>query len=118
MKYDKPVLLISNPKSGDHNQAFKVKVKQHLTSHDIQFDLYETEGQNSALRKASTLDVKNYSAILVAGGDGTIHEVVNGLMAREDRKKLPLGLIPKGTGNDLCYGLEIDGIQTALDYIS
>jgi len=34
------------------------------------------------------------------GGDGTAHEVVNGMMLRSDKKRLPVAFLPNGTGND------------------
>jgi len=49
-----------------------------------------------------TFQIKNFSAIIISGGDGTIHEVINGLMRRQDKKKLPIALIPNGSGNDTC----------------
>ena len=42
----------------------------------------------------------SYSAILVVGGDGSFHEVFNGMLMRKDRLRLPIGLIPNGSGND------------------
>ena len=59
----------------------------------------------------------NYSAIVAVGGDGTLHEVVNGMLHRKDKRKLPVAFIPNGSGNDLCRSLEIYHIDTALDYI-
>lgn len=44
---------------------------------------------------------EGYDAIVAAGGDGTVHEVVNGLIERAgDRETKPLGVLPVGTGND------------------
>ena len=54
------------------------------------------------------LQIDNYSALVTVGGDGTVHEVVNGLMCRQDGKKLPLCFLPNGSGNDLCGSLGLD----------
>lgn len=43
-----------------------------------------TTRANEALEMVRDLTIDNYSAIVAVGGDGTIHEVVNGLMYRED----------------------------------
>jgi diacylglycerol kinase family enzyme len=42
---------------------------------------------------------------VACGGDGTVHEVVNGMLAREDRLRVPVGIIPNGTGNGVSCGL-------------
>ena len=54
---------------------------------------------------------------MACGGDGTYHEVVNGMLARSDGKRLPLGLIPNGSGNTVCFSLGIYTADDALDYI-
>ena len=58
-----------------------------------------------------------YSAIVAVGGDGTLHEVVNGMLHRKDQRKIPVAFIPNGSGNDVCKCLEIVDVDRALDYI-
>lgn len=43
--------------------------------------------------------------LVIAGGDGSVHLVVNSLLARGDAASTPVGLVPLGTGNDLAHGL-------------
>ncbi len=56
------------------------------------------------LAKAKSLD--GVDAICIVGGDGTYHEVINGMLNRSDGKRLPLGFIPAGTGNSLMHDLD------------
>jgi diacylglycerol kinase family enzyme len=49
------------------------------------------------------------------GGDGTIHEMANGLLMRSDKKKIPLVFIPNGSGNDLCGQFNLDHAEDALN---
>lgn len=51
------------------------------------------------------------------GGDGTAHEVVNGLLLRDDKKKVPVGFLPNGSGNDLCASIELRDFSKALGSI-
>lgn len=56
---------------------------------------------------------------MVAGGDGTIHEVINGMLTRDDKINLPIGIIPKGFLNDFAFSLQIGSasIDEALNNI-
>ena len=51
------------------------------------------------------------------GGDGTYHDVVNGMLTREDDARLPIAFIPNGSSNDLCSSLGILSIDHALEFI-
>ena len=66
-----------------------------------------------------TFEIDQYSALLLVGGDGTIHEGLNGLMRRQDKKKIPVGLIPNGSGDDACgcLGLQINDTLNGLNFI-
>ena len=54
-----------------------------------------------------TIDLDKYSALVAVGGDGTYHEVVNGMLHRADKKKIPVSFIPNGSGNDTLRGLGV-----------
>ena len=61
----------------------------------------------------------DYDGFLVIGGDGTFHEVVNGMLERNDGRTLPIGLIPGGSGNSLLHDLGlIDPISAAKTIVS
>ena len=45
--------------------------------------------------------------LVAAGGDGSYHEVVNGMLVRPDKKKVPIGMIPNGSGNDTCTSIGV-----------
>lgn len=63
------------------------------------------------------LKIDEYSAIIAVGGDGTLHEVINGMMFRKDKKKIPVAFIPNGSGNDTCKSIGVNTIEEALKYI-
>lgn len=44
----------------------------------------------------------NISALGISGGDGSIYEVVNGMLHRKDKKRVPIAFLPNGSGNDCC----------------
>ena len=51
------------------------------------------------------MNLEKYSALFSCGGDGTLSEVVNGMLAREDGVRKPIGVIPNGSGNGMSCGL-------------
>eukprot|EP00123_Amoebidium_parasiticum_P012418 comp21338_c0_seq2/m.29249 comp21338_c0_seq2/g.29249 ORF comp21338_c0_seq2/g.29249 comp21338_c0_seq2/m.29249 type:complete len:272 (-) comp21338_c0_seq2:127-942(-) len=63
---------------------------------------------------ARTIDLDQYDAFVVIGGDGTLHEAINGMMNREDGKKIPLGVIPAGTGNSFAADLCVENTAAAV----
>ena len=56
---------------------------------------------------ATRLKLDEYDGFLILGGDGTFHEVVNGMLERCDSTTLPIGLIPGGSGNSLLHDLDL-----------
>ncbi len=70
--------------------------------------IVQTEYRYHAMLLAGQLaDSSDY--MISVGGDGTLNEIVNGLMALPDsqRERLVLGVLPAGTGNDLARALNI-----------
>ena len=77
-------------------------------------DVFETQTKHDAFFLASKAIEKKYTVILAAGGDGTVNQVLNGILkGREDDKDLPtLGVIPIGSGNDFARTLKITSNAT------
>lgn len=69
-------------------------------------DLVLTQGRNHARDLAREAAVDGYDVVAAAGGDGTLHEVINGLVDSDNHHVL-LGAIPIGTGNDFAFALGI-----------
>jgi diacylglycerol kinase (ATP) len=94
--------IIFNPRAGSAGQS--EALRQALAGRD-EITLYETDRAGHARDLAAKALAGEYDLIVAAGGDGTIHEVVNGLAA--DFRRVRLGIIPLGTGNDLARTLAI-----------
>jgi len=67
-------------------------------------DLVLTNQAGQATELARDAIDRGYELVIAAGGDGTVHEIVNGLMV-DGISQARLGLIPIGSGNDFAYGL-------------
>jgi len=72
-------------------------------------DVFETRSQQDAPLLSSQAVDKKFDVIIAAGGDGTVHQVVNGMLeGREPHHTLPaLVVYPLGTGNDFARSLNI-----------
>lgn len=72
-------------------------------------EVFETRSRHDAVALASKAVDKKFNVIIAAGGDGTTHQVVNGvLQGREQYRDLPaLMVFPVGTGNDFARSLNI-----------
>ena len=57
------------------------------------------------LARQAALD--GYDMVIALGGDGTVHEVVNGLMQVAEEKRPILGVVPLGSGNDFAHAVGV-----------
>lgn len=68
-------------------------------------DVYYTKGNHDAFNHAKQLQKKEYDFLCVVGGDGTVNEVIGGLI--ESQAEIPLAIIPSGTVNDFATYLNL-----------
>jgi diacylglycerol kinase (ATP) len=95
-------LVIYNPVSG-RGQAAKhwQEVEAGLRALGVEFDVAPTRASLHAVQLAVDAVSSGYARVITAGGDGLVHEVVNGLLrAGNEAETIPLGIIPLGSGND------------------
>ena len=104
----KNILLIINPVSGnkDYNR-YLAAIKEIFHDFNFKINIKKSKyhGHISDIVKES--DISNYFSIVIMGGDGSFHEAINGIMNRIDKKLIPIGIIPNGSGNSLCRDLNL-----------
>ena len=100
----KSILLIRNPVAGRRRRGLVDEVMRRVRAEGWTVDLVDTAAPGDARRIAGTCDARRYAVIAVAGGDGTINEVVNGLAGRLDGGPA-LAILPLGTANVLAHEL-------------
>ena len=112
-------LIIINPNSGKRKSisVFKNILKPFLEHNSINYKTETTTYSGHAEQIIESIDLLNFNAILVLGGDGTMHEVINGLLKRADGINLPIGNIPTGSGNSLLYDLGKFDIKDTINII-
>ena len=97
--------IIINPKSGKkYFRAQRIYLWKLLRKRHQPFAYRVTKYAGHAIELARELVENGYDEILILGGDGTLSEAINGIMrstlAPEQRAKVQVGLMPRGTGND------------------
>lgn len=98
-------LLIYNPTAGREKAPQRVTLaKSILTEAGMVVDLCATKKPGDAQKAAAGAHYE-YDTVIAAGGDGTLHEVVNGIGLEGGNIKL--GIIPAGTTNDFATALRI-----------
>ena len=108
--------IISNPVAGKKKAQKNLSVvKDVFTRRGVAFEVHFSQCAKDSIRIARELTQAGETEIIAMGGDGTLHEVLNGLV---DPTACHLGLIPSGTGNDFAEkaGLSLDA-EKATNFI-
>lgn len=101
------VAVILNPRADRGRAARAFESFLQRTRDTIDVMPFETEARGDAVDHAVFASLNDCEAVIAMGGDGTVHEVANGLMAAPADERPALGIIPAGSGNDVAYALGI-----------
>jgi YegS/Rv2252/BmrU family lipid kinase len=96
------IKLIANPVAGGDARSKIDQAVAWLQAAGVTVDLALTEKRGDAMQAASATKSADFDRIIAAGGDGTLNEVINGLVP----SAIPLAFIPFGTTN--VFALEVD----------
>lgn len=116
---NKKLLLVVNPCSGKAKMRTELlKVVEILSAENYDVTVYPTKERGDATVRVAAIGENEFDIIVVCGGDGTLNEVITGLM--KANLKTPLGYIPSGTLNEWSSGLGISRVITkaARDIVS
>ncbi len=103
----KRVKLILNPLA-NLGSAWKMAAKlRPIVGEFGDADWSGTVYPTHASELAEKAGLEGYDLVVAMGGDGTVHEVVNGLMQLPPDKRPTLGIVPLGSGNDFAYSLGV-----------
>ena len=98
-------LIIVNPTAGGGRAARLVPWLRERLERRADADLRITRGPGEAEEMAAGALASGHDRVVAVGGDGTVQEVVNGLLGAEEPAEL--GIVPVGTGNDLARSLAL-----------
>lgn len=94
-------IVILNPTANrGHMAQHRALIRSRVEREPDTYEYVETTRQNEAKERAMQA-AKEGQSVIIAGGDGSVHEVVNGILTAG--RRVPLGIIPAGSGNDYAW---------------
>ena len=106
--------IVFNPVAGKKRATKNLAIAERIFSErNIPYEVHTTAAAGDGEKIVRALSEEGETQFVVIGGDGTLHEVLNGL---SDPTVCTLGLIPSGTGNDFAeaLGIPLDGEKAVL----
>ncbi len=103
-----PVLLIFNPVADRGRTGQKASDLRAMIDRMGGADWQATEYPAHASEVAAGAAERGYQTVVALGGDGTVHEVINGLMRCPPERRPRLGIVPLGSGNDFAFAVGIE----------
>ena len=100
--------LIVNPASGrERATEYAWAISERLRERYSSVEIVLTTGDGDAERAARQAVTDGCGVVIVAGGDGTLNEALNGVYAEGALDRTTLGIVPLGTGNDFAAALDV-----------
>lgn len=100
----KHLVFIVNPKSGvEREKAIQRAIDNRLDTEAYSYEIQHTEYAKHGTELARNAAANNAFAVVAVGGDGSVNDIVSGLLGTETS----LGIIPKGSGNGMARAMQI-----------
>ena len=111
---------IVNPAAGGGRSArLAGPAIMRLRENGLKVDVIASTCQGHAVQLAREAYKRGYRNFIAVGGDGTAHEILNGVFAgRAEVQPVALGFLPLGTGNSFLRDFTKDGSDTSLQALS
>lgn len=101
------LLLVFNPKAAAGRAAKLLPRLLKAFAAFSRVEVLKTSGPGDAIEQVAAADLTCFEAVVAIGGDGTLFEVLNGLYRHQKAARIPLGLVPVGTGNAFARDLDL-----------
>ena len=110
-------LAIVNPAAGGGKSAkLAGPALAGLRKKGLHIDVIASTGPGHAVQLAREAYAQGYRKFLAVGGDGTAHEIINGVLAKTPAaERIALGFLPLGTGNSFLRDFTDKGAEASLD---
>lgn len=111
-------LVIFNPLPNRTRKNRLDQLIRHMKMKQLEFELFPTDGNDSANRHFLSRHQHRFETVIIVGGDGTFHHVLNSL---DKQSSQTIGLLPAGTGNDFArwiYGPHRNNVNWILNVLT
>jgi diacylglycerol kinase (ATP) len=106
------VIVVRNAGSGTTRRRKQLDtLVSGLKAHGARVDIEAPDSAEATRAVAADVNLDNYDVLVVAGGDGTLHAAVNGLVNVLKNRRPPLAILPVGRGNDFAAELGLKTIE-------
>lgn len=116
------MLVILNPIAGKGRAGERrAEIESRLAAKGLRFELRRTSRPGHAAEMAEAAAAEGFGTVIAAGGDGTVNETINGLMAAKAARgsASALGVLSVGRGNDFSYGADLPGdLEACVDTLA
>lgn len=114
------LLIIFNPNAA-HGRAVKrlAAIRAKFESLGIKATVIPTKHAGHGRELVASAQLSDFDGVVAAGGDGTVFEVLNGLYQHPKAARIPMGLLPIGTGNAFARELDLksDLVNDAIELL-
>lgn len=110
---DGPTVLIVNPQSGSSDHESAIRARADLLGLCVR----RSERQGHAVDLAAEAIADGAGTLVAVGGDGTVNEVIRGVIAADALEEVDVGVIPAGTGNSFARNIGVPDLETAFEVL-
>ncbi|KTG07626.1 diacylglycerol kinase [Haloprofundus marisrubri] len=105
--------VVMNPTSGSGDHTDRI----HALADEYGYDVVETSGPGDGTALAQAAVDDDIRRLAVAGGDGTLHEVVTGLLEADALGDVTVGILPVGTANIFARNVGVDDAEAGFNLL-
>ena len=114
---EKKLACIINPSAANKKWQRRKLLRKYIQE-NLPGKIIDSHEDKSTTIQAVKELCKDHDIIVAAGGDGTIADVIQGMIECQNQKNVVLGIIPLGSGNALCHSLGIPrNVRKAIQHI-
>ncbi len=112
------LLCIYNPQAGGGKSVRHLgEIKRLFEKHHLTVEFLFTEHAQHASELVQSTDLLLYDGLIIAGGDGSFFNALNGYMKKPQNERIPMGILPLGTGNSLSRDIILEEKAQIEDFI-